>query len=323
MTSPLVSIIIPVFNGSKYLSEAIDSALAQTYPNIEVIVVNDGSKDQGKTREIALSYGARITYLEKENGGVATALNEGIRASRGRYISWLSHDDAYEPNKVEVDVQFMEKLETEGRKMVIYSSYVIMDENSVVYRKIEMPEIPPEKFFEALLGNMIFQTAFKRVPFSIHGCTLLIPRALFDEVGFFNEALRTTQDYDLWFKAIEKYDFVGIREYLVRSRVHKGQSSYVMRKERIEEVEDLYLGAFNLYRSGSSRYALDLPRSMLALRLKNRQKAYRAARILLKKEGFSMRSLSYTIRAILAPPLVFKGKAAFGKLLFRIQKIGK
>jgi hypothetical protein len=72
---PRVSIIIPVYNGSNFLAEAIDSALAQTYQNTEVIVVNDGSTDRGATRAIAASYGDRIRYLEKENGGVASALN--------------------------------------------------------------------------------------------------------------------------------------------------------------------------------------------------------------------------------------------------------
>ena len=81
MKNPLVSIIIPVYNGSNFMREAIDSALAQTYPNIEILVVNDGSTDN--TREIALSYGDKIRYFEKENGGVATALNLAIREMKG------------------------------------------------------------------------------------------------------------------------------------------------------------------------------------------------------------------------------------------------
>ena len=76
-----VSIIIPVYNGSNYLKEAIESALAQTYDNVEVLVVNDGSNDGGATEQIALSYGERIRYFKKENGGVASALNVGIHHS--------------------------------------------------------------------------------------------------------------------------------------------------------------------------------------------------------------------------------------------------
>ena len=102
---PLVSIIIPVYNGGNYLSEAIDSALNQTYENIEIIVVNDGSQDDLKTEQIALSYGERITYVSKENGGSSSALNVGIRTMKGEYFSWLSHDDLYLPEKIEKQVE--------------------------------------------------------------------------------------------------------------------------------------------------------------------------------------------------------------------------
>ena len=83
---PKVSIIIPVYNGAKYMREAIDSALAQTYPHVEVIVVNDGSTDNGATAEIARSYGDRIRFFEKENGGVSSALNVGIRHITEGYV---------------------------------------------------------------------------------------------------------------------------------------------------------------------------------------------------------------------------------------------
>ena len=97
---PLVSIIIPVYNGADYVAEAIDSALNQTYKNIEIIVVNDGSNDNGKTEKIVLSYGEKIRYFSKENGGVSSALNIGIANMKGEYFSWLSHDDMYLPSKI-------------------------------------------------------------------------------------------------------------------------------------------------------------------------------------------------------------------------------
>ena len=84
---PLVSIIIPVYNGSNYLAEAIDSALNQTYDNCEIIVINDGSNDNGATERIAKSYGNKIKYYSKENGGVASALNFGINMMEGEYFS--------------------------------------------------------------------------------------------------------------------------------------------------------------------------------------------------------------------------------------------
>ena len=101
MERPLITILIPVYNGANYLREAIDSALGQTYENCEVIVVNDGSMDGGQTRRIAQSYGTRIRYFEKPNGGVAQALNFGVQQMRGEYFSWLSHDDVLCPAKIE------------------------------------------------------------------------------------------------------------------------------------------------------------------------------------------------------------------------------
>ena len=98
---PLVSVVIPAYNASDYLAEAIDSALAQTYKNIEIIVVNDGSGDNGATEQVAVSYGDKIRYFYKKNGGCASALNYGINVMRGDYFSWLSHDDLYLPAKVE------------------------------------------------------------------------------------------------------------------------------------------------------------------------------------------------------------------------------
>ena len=107
--NPKVSILIPAYNGANYMREAIDSALAQTYKNSEVILVNDGSKDNGDTEAIARSYGDKIRYFHKENGGVASALNLGIRKMTGEYFSWLSHDDVYYPHKIETQINFLSK----------------------------------------------------------------------------------------------------------------------------------------------------------------------------------------------------------------------
>ena len=119
--NPKVSIIIPVYNGSNYLREAIDSALAQTYKNLEILVINDGSNDKGKTDKIAKSYGNKIRYFKKENGGVATALNLGIKKMTGEYFSWLSHDDLYYPNKVKKQIRFLKTLD--DKNVVLYGDY--------------------------------------------------------------------------------------------------------------------------------------------------------------------------------------------------------
>ena len=124
MENPLVSIIIPVYNGSKYMRQAIDSALRQSYKNIEIIVVNDGSDDNGETDKTALSYGDKIRYFKKENGGVSSALNLGIREMKGDYFSWLSHDDFYLENKIESEIEALKKIdEKKNRRLLRQHTY--------------------------------------------------------------------------------------------------------------------------------------------------------------------------------------------------------
>ena len=212
---PLVSIVIPVYNGANYMREAIDSALAQTYDNCEILVVNDGSRDDGETERIALSYGDEIRYFAKENGGVATALNLAIREMRGEYFSWLSHDDVYFPYKVERQIAFMDALELYDA--VLYSDYAYIDASSRLRGEERLPGVLPDCFFQYLYLNP-----------GMHGCTLLIPRSAFDEVGGFPEHLKTTQDYDLWLRMCRKRPFVHQAEILVQGRQHETQGSRVM-----------------------------------------------------------------------------------------------
>lgn len=209
--SKKVSIIIPVYNGSNYLKDAIDSALNQTYSNLEVIVVNDGSCDGGKTRDVALSYGDKIKYFEKENGGVSTALNFGIEKMTGEYFSWLSHDDMYYPNKIEKEVLELEKYDD---KTILYSDFDLIDKNgkkmSTVHLDHDMLVKKPD--------YAIFRGA-------IGGITLLIPKKAFDEFGDFDTSLRCVQDYDMWARFLEKYTFVHLTDVLSMTRIHGMQDS--------------------------------------------------------------------------------------------------
>lgn len=209
---PLVSIIIPVFNGSNFMKEAIDSALNQTYKNCEVIVVNDGSSDDGKTRSIALSYGNSIRYYEKENGGVASALNLGIAEMAGEFFSWLSHDDVYYPQKIEKSISFMNKLKE--LNAIIYSDWENIDENSKYLRTRKIRHVKPEIFQRLLI-----------IDHPVNGNTVLIPKSIFREIGLFDETLKTTQDYNMWHRMSFKYPFYHLQIPLVKNRDHKNQGT--------------------------------------------------------------------------------------------------
>lgn len=186
VTDSTVSIIIPVYNGANYLKEAIDSALSQTYDHIEVIVINDGSTDEGETEKIALSYGDKVRYFRKCNGGVASALNMGINKMRGEYVSWLSHDDVFYPDKIASQIAFLHS--QTSPETILYGDYDLINAQSEIIEAIDLID-PPQP------GHMCFALT---VRYPIHGCTTLIPRRCFERVGMFNEDLRTTQDYELW-----------------------------------------------------------------------------------------------------------------------------
>lgn len=228
---PLVSIVIPVFNGANYMRQAIDSALAQTYRNTEIIIVNDGSKDNGETEAIAKSYGDRIRYFSKDNGGCASALNLGVLNMKGEYFSWLSHDDRYFPDKIEHQINVLARLE--DRETILYSGYeVINDQSKPLYSVRPEAKLPPEKLNIPLLPLLRGL---------IHGCTLLIPRKYFWEVGLFDESLPSTQDYALWFEFFRVAQLHFDDRILIQSRVHPDQGTHKIEKH-IEECNALWSG---------------------------------------------------------------------------------
>lgn len=229
---PLISIIIPVFNGADYLESAIQSALAQSYSSLEVIVVNDGSSDGGATERVASRYNDRIVYLSKPNGGVGSALNLGISVMRGEYFSWLSHDDLYCADKIESQIFALSRLPIEERdRTIIYGDYSVFSSECDRATSVRMRGVSSENF-----------RYWITVENSLHGCTLLIPRAAFVECGVFNERLRTTQDYDLWFRMADKFRFVHVPGAFVYARSHAEQGSVRMAAIAIEECNTLFSG---------------------------------------------------------------------------------
>ena len=219
--APLVSIVIPVYNGSNYMREAIDSALAQTYKNIEIIVVNDGSSDGGKTEQIAKEYGDKIRYIYKENGGVSTALNTGIRNMNGEYFSWLSHDDVYMPDKIEKQVEALSKVE--DKATLVCCDYVHIDKESKLIGN--MPRVD-SKDIKMLSWEYMLLNLFKKGP--VNGCSLLIKKTIFEEVGLFDESLRFYQDGFMWYKIfLAKYAVLSIPDICVKGRIHDKQLTQI------------------------------------------------------------------------------------------------
>ena len=209
---PLVSIIIPVYNGENYVREAIDSALSQTYKNIEIIVVNDGSTDS--TEKILEEYGNKITFYSKPNGGVSSALNYGIKKMHGEYFSWLSHDDLYYKDKISSEINYLNRHGLLYKKVIPYSDFSLVNAKGKLITDVKFNHAFVNKTSElALLRGLI------------NGNSLLIPKAAFTTYGGFDTNLKCTQDYEKWFEFTKTYKFVHIPKVLVKTRYHKKQVS--------------------------------------------------------------------------------------------------
>jgi len=206
---PRVSIVIPVYNGANYIREAIDSALAQMSSDVEVIVVNDGSRDGGATAEIARSYGDRIRFIEKENGGVSTALNRGIAEMRGEWFCWLSHDDRYLPAKTATQLAFLER---NPNVRIVGCDFQLIDAQGHVRGEHHEP-------------LRVVRTGLELISSWVFGCGLMIHRSALEEAGKFNESNRTTQDLEMWFRLLERNPIHLLRDVLAQLRQHEEAGS--------------------------------------------------------------------------------------------------
>ena len=232
--TPKVSIIIPVYNGANYLETAINCAISQTYENIEIIVVNDGSSDDGLSEKIAKKYLGSIKYISKKNGGVSSALNCGIQAATGDYFSWLSHDDEYTASKIESQIKLLQK--NRLKNAIVYSGYEIIDSQSnYLYR------VRPDFL---LTKNELTIPLLPLLRGLINGCTLLIPLTKFREVGLFKEELKSAQDYELWFRMFQKSQLIYDSNVCVRTRIHPNQSTN-LNIGRESEVNEIWIDFIN------------------------------------------------------------------------------
>ncbi len=206
MKNPIVSVVIPNYNYAHYLRETVDSVLDQTYRNIEIIVVDDGSKDSSK--EILDSYGDKIRTNFQKNQGVSVARNNGVKESHGEYVAFLDADDAWLPTKIEKQVERFERQPELGLVHVGVDE-IDADGNSLVER------------LEGVEGDVSgILLMLKREGVLGGGSGLMVPRTVFDEVGGFDTQLSTSADWDLFYRISERYRVGFVSEILLRYRVH-------------------------------------------------------------------------------------------------------
>jgi len=230
MKNPKVTVLMSVYNGEKYLREAIESILNQTFTDFEFLIVNDDSTD--RTSEILQSYNdSRIKIINnRKNIGCTKSLNNGLKAARGEYIARMDADDISMPYRFEKQTHF---LDTHADYAVVGTFLKIIDANSHFVRIHDLPKDDAE-----------IRAYFRKDNCLAHGSVMIRKECLFI-VGFYDETFEKSQDYELWLRVSEKYLLANIPEYLYMLRKHKesmegkdreGQKRFVeMAKEKAQK----------------------------------------------------------------------------------------
>jgi glycosyltransferase involved in cell wall biosynthesis len=204
---PLVSVVIPVYNGARFVAEAIESALAQTYPAIEVIVVDDGSSDG--TAQVVQSFPVR--YISQKNSGVSAARNHGIRQSRGKYVLFLDHDDRLLPAAAEIGVGLLEQ-HPECAMAVGEHRYI--DTNGDQLGHSAKRAVGRDHYL------MLLQHNFVETP-----CSALHRRSSFSTAGFFDESVGGAEDHELYLRTARHSAIVAHEAEISEYRIHENNTS--------------------------------------------------------------------------------------------------
>jgi glycosyltransferase involved in cell wall biosynthesis len=218
---PNVSVIIPAYNAEKYIVETVQSALDQTCQDLEVIVVDDGSKDGTLT---ALEvFGDRIRVHQQPNGGVARARNTGVSLARGSWVAFLDADDLWLPHKLE-------------QQLTCSDAPMTYTDRFNIGARGDLPELQSK--VTAMHGGDVFVQLLLEGNF-ITNTSVMIRRELFEKMGGFYTGLNGTEDWDLWIRVAEKHLIGFIPEPLVRYRFHEASISRNyerMSRERTEVI---------------------------------------------------------------------------------------
>ncbi len=211
-THPVVSVIIPTYNRSHLVQRAVKSVLAQTYDDFELIVVNDASTD--KTKEVIRNFeDKRIIYIcNEQNRGASAARNMGIISARGKYIALLDDDDEWLPEKLEKQIKRFQQVS--DKVGLIYSGAKVRKGSANTTLKTYFPKCRGNVRDKLLIGTTIC---------GLH--TVLIKKECFEEVGLFDELLTSCQDWDMWKRIAEHFEFDFVENVLSITYFHENQIS--------------------------------------------------------------------------------------------------
>jgi len=229
-----VSVVIPAYNKVSLTIKAVESILSQSYKNIEIIVVDDGSTDD--TRGSLVPYADKIKYAYKNNGGACSARNLGINLAQGEYIGLLDCDDSYLPEKIELSVKFLESHPDYG---FVHSAAYFIDKEGNTLRTFSHRN-------SRRLGWIKKELVFRDF---ICNSTVVVRKSCFEKVGFFDEEIFTPGDWDMWLRLAENYKAGYIDKPLVSYRVASSYNlSHIeqMKEEEFKVLNKAFLRNLNL-----------------------------------------------------------------------------
>ncbi len=210
-SGPLFSVLVPTYNQAQYLGLALDSLLAQQYPRWEAVVVNDGSTDgTAAVMERYATQDARIRCFHKANGGVSTALNEGLRQAKGSWICWLSSDDLFEPDAL---FTFAHAIRQNPQSRFFHSHFYELHESDG-RKTAPFPDRVKTIPARTLQTQTFFQFNY------VHGISIAAHRSVFEKVGQFDESYPNAQDVNMWQRISAYYQLHFINHRTCVTRIH-------------------------------------------------------------------------------------------------------
>lgn len=221
MNHPSVSVVIPNYNYGIFLAQAIDSVLAQTYPNIEIIVIDDGSTDASE--KVLDNYGDKIRWFKQTNGGVSRARNRGISESGGDFIAFLDADDIWLPEKIERQLKLFADDSEIG---LVHCGFVDFDNAGSLAEHLDGME---GWVAESLLS-------YRRSVILGGGSATVVKRKAIDESGGFDENMRIGEDWEFYYRIAKNYKVGFVPQVLLKYRIHPS-NSFANNPSSIERME--------------------------------------------------------------------------------------
>lgn len=254
--APLVSILVPSYNGARFLRESLDSLLGQTYPNVEILLLDDASTDE--TPAIAAEYRERVTYVRQAaNLGIYDNVNAGIARARGEFIATYHADDVYLPTIVEAEVAYLQAHPEVG---AVFCSDIFVDAEGHEYGRIVLP--PPVRGEQPLDYRVVLNALLTYKNRFLVCPTAMVRASVHRDVGVYRQdRYRNTADLEMWLRIARRYPIGILESHLMRYRHFHGNSSQLY--HRLRTAPENFFGIVDEYLASGGR-ALATPEALTA-----------------------------------------------------------